>query len=141
MGEPQTYQGVDYDEYRIILQEDSGELVVHFDASNSSDADALTGNGIESYEWKVLYDAKYGDDDYRLLGDTYTQTAASGGLWSYKFQNVTVDETGSIENQIKIELTVTDSAGRVSEEYRMYFVILAARSPEKPLFDSCGRHG
>ena len=133
MGEPQTYQGVDYDEYRIILQEDSGELVVHFDASNSSDADALTGNGIESYEWKVLYDAKYGDDDYRLLGDTYTQTAASGGLWSYKFQNVTVDETGSIENQIKIELTVTDSAGRVSEEYRMYFVILAEGMGDEPV--------
>jgi hypothetical protein len=133
MGEPQTYQGVDYDEYRIVLQEDSGELVVHFDASNSSDADALTGNGIESYEWKVLYDAKYGDDDYRLLGDTYTQTAASGGLWSYKFQNVTVDETGSIENQIKIELTVTDSAGRVSEEYRMYFVILAEGMGDEPV--------
>ena len=133
MGDPQTFQGVDYDEYRIVLEEDSGELVVHFDASNSSDADALTGNGIETYQWKVLYDAKYGDDDYRLLGDTYTQTAASGGLWSYKFQNVTVDDTGSIENQIKIELTVTDSAGRVSDEYRMYFVILAEGMGDEPV--------
>ena len=133
MGDPQTYQGVDYDEYRIVLEEDSGELVVHFDASNSSDADALSGNGIETYEWKVLYDAKYGEDDYRLLGDTYTQTAASGGLWSYKFKNVTVDETGSIENQIKIELTVTDKAGRVSDEYRMYFVILAEGMGDEPV--------
>ncbi|HJM55469.1 MAG TPA: VCBS repeat-containing protein, partial [Poseidonia sp.] len=133
MGEPQTYQGVDYDEYRIVLDDEDGELVVHFDASNSTDADALTGNGIETYEWTVLYDAKYGDDDYRLLGDTYTQTASSGGLWSYKFKNVTVDETGSIENQIKIELKVIDSAGRPSDEYRMYFVILEEGMGDEPV--------
>jgi hypothetical protein len=133
MGDPYTSQNVDYDVYRVVLADDDGELVVHLDASNSSDADALSGNGIETYEWTVLYDAEYGKDDFPLNGATYTQTAASGGLWSYKFQNVTVDDTGSIENQIKIELTVTDKAGRVSEEYRMYFVILEEGMGDEPV--------
>ena len=86
----------------VILQGegDDAELILHFDASASSDEDALDGNGIETYEWKVLFDAPYGDDSFNLDGHTFTQTAASGGQWSYKFQNVTVDSTGTTENQI-----------------------------------------
>ena len=121
-----TVSNAEWDVHRLILQGegDDGELVVHFDASGSMDLDALEGNGIETYEWKVLFDAPYGDDSFDLTGHTFTQTAASGGQWSYKFQNVTVDSTGTTENQIRIELVVYDSAGKFSEKHRMYFVVV-----------------
>lgn len=121
-----TVSNTEWDIHRIILEGegDDAELVIHFDASNSSDADSLEGNGIETYEWKVLFDAPYGDDSFDLDGHTFTQTAASNGQWSYKFKNVTVDSTGTTENQIRIELVVYDSAGKFSEKHRMYFVIV-----------------
>ena len=121
-----TVSNIDWDVYEITLQGEgeAGELVIHFDASNSSDADALDGNGIETYEWKVLFDAPYGDNTFNLDGHTFTQGAGSGGLWSYKFRNVTVDPTGTTVNQIRMELVVYDSAGKFSEKFRMYFVIL-----------------
>ncbi|MBT3452961.1 MAG: VCBS repeat-containing protein, partial [Euryarchaeota archaeon] len=104
---------------RIILDED-GEVTIHFDASNSSDLDALEGTGIETYEWKVLFDAPYGDDSFSLDGHTFEQNAASNGAWAYTFRNVTVDPSGTTENQIRIELIVYDKAGKFSEKYRMY---------------------
>ena len=121
-----TVSNEEWDVNRLILQGegDDAELVVHFDASESMDMDALDGNGIETYEWKVLFDAPYGDDSFDLDGHTFTQTAASGGQWSYKFQNETVDSTGTTENQIRIELVVYDSAGKFSERHRMYFVVV-----------------
>ena len=121
-----TVSNVEWDVHRIILQGEGedGELVIHFDAGNSTDQDALEGNGIETYEWKVLFDAPYGDDSFDLDGHTFTQTAGSDGEWSYKFKNVTVDSTGTTENQIRIELVVYDSAGKFSEKHRMYFVIV-----------------
>jgi hypothetical protein len=121
-----TVSNVEWDVYQITLQGEGedAELVIHFDASNSSDADALDGNGIETYEWKVLFDAPYGDDSFDLDGHTFTQSAASGGMWSYKFQNVTVDSTGTTKNQIRMELVVYDSAGKFSEKHRMYFVVV-----------------
>ena len=121
-----TVSNVEWDVHRIILQGegDDGELVIHFDAGNSTDQDALEGNGIETYEWKVLFDAPYGDDSFDLDGHTFTQTAGSNGEWSYKFKNATVDSTGTTENQIRIELVVYDSAGKFSEKHRMYFVIV-----------------
>lgn len=118
-----TVSNVDWDVHRIILDED-GELVIHFNAGNSSDADALEGNGIESYEWKVLFDAPYGDEQFDLEGHTFTQSAASNGMWSYNFKNVTVDSTGTTENQIRMELVVYDAAGKFSDKYRMYFVVV-----------------
>ena len=60
-----TVSGVDWPQRRIIL-DDTGSLVIHFDAGNSSDGDALTGNGIESYEWTVLFDKPYDEDNYKL---------------------------------------------------------------------------
>ncbi len=121
-----TVSNTEWDIHRIILEGegDDAEIVIHFDASNSSDADSLEGNGIESYEWKVLFDAPYGDDSFDLDGHTFTQTAASNGQWSYKFKNQTVDSTGTTENQIRIELVVYDSAGKFSEKHRMYFVVV-----------------
>ena len=37
---------------------------------------------------------------------------------------MTVDSTGTTENQIRIELVVYDSAGKFSERHRMYFVVV-----------------
>ena len=52
-----TVSNVEWDVHRLILQGegDDAELVIHFDASNSTDQDALDGDGIETYEWKVLF--------------------------------------------------------------------------------------
>jgi len=126
-----TVSNVDWDVHRIILDED-GEIVIHFDAGNSSDADALEGNGIESYEWKVLFDAPYGDENFDLDGHTFTQSAASNGMWSYNFKNVTVDSTGTTENQIRMELVVYDAAGKFSDKYRMYFVVVPEGFGDEP---------
>ncbi|RJU99932.1 MAG: VCBS repeat-containing protein [Candidatus Poseidoniales archaeon] len=124
--ETKTVQNVDWDVYRIILQGegDDAELVIHFDASNSSDADALEGNGIFTYEWKVLFDVPYGGTEFDTTGHTYTLSEASGGMWSYKFKNITVDPTGTVEQQIRMELVVTDKAQKFSEKFRMYFVVV-----------------
>ena len=119
-----TVSNTEWNVYKVTLGED-GETIVNFDASGSSDDDHAneTDAGIESYEWKVLFDAPYGDDSFDLDGHTFTQSAASGGLWSYSFANVTVDSTGTTENQIRIELVVYDTAGKFSERFRMYFVV------------------
>ena len=119
-----TVSNTEWNVYKVTLGED-GETIVNFDASGSSDDDHAneTDAGITSYEWKVLFDAPYGDDSFDLDGHTFTQSAASGGLWSYSFANVTVDSTGTTENQIRIELVVYDTAGKFSEKFRMYFVV------------------
>lgn len=119
-----TVSNTEWNVYKVTLGED-GETIVNFDASGSSDDDHAneTDAGIASYQWKVLFDAPYGDDSFDLDGHTFTQSAASGGLWSYSFANVTVDSTGTIENQIRIELVVYDTAGKLSERIRMYFVV------------------
>jgi hypothetical protein len=118
-----TVSNTEWSVNRIILDED-GEVTIHFDASNSTDLDALEGSGIETYEWKVLFDAPYGDDSFSLDGHTFEQSAASDGAWAYTFRNVTVDPSGTTENQIRIELIVYDKAGKFSEKYRMYFVVV-----------------
>ena len=124
--ETKTVQNVDWDVYQITLQGDGddAELMVHFDASYSSDADALEGNGIYMYEWKVLFDVPYGSTEFDINGHTSTLGEMSEGLWSYNFKNVTVDPTGTIEQWIRIELVVTDGAGKFSEKFRMYFVVV-----------------
>jgi len=45
-------------------------------------------------------------------------------MWSYKFKNITVDPTGTVEQQIRMELVVTDKAQKFSEKFRMYFVVV-----------------
>ena len=84
-----TVSGDDWPVYRVQL-DGSGALLVFFDAGNSSDPDASTGNGIQTYEWKVLFDVPYGDFD--LEGHTFTMSSASNGQWAYQFNNV-VDST------------------------------------------------
>ncbi len=120
-----TVSNTEWNVYRVTLGDD-GETIVNFDASGSYDEDHAneTDAGIATYEWKVLFDAPYGDDSFDLDGHTFTQSEASGGLWSYSFANVTVDSTGTTENQIRIELITYDTAGKFSEKFRMYFVVV-----------------
>gem|GEM_PF-892558 len=117
-----TVSGTDWPVHRIHL-DGSGALLVYFDASNSSDPDASTGSGIQTYEWKVLFDAPYGDFG-NLEGHTFATNSASNGQWAYQFSNVTVDETGTAESQIRVELIVYDGAGKFSQKHRMYFVVV-----------------
>ena len=118
-----SVSGIDWPLNRIHL-DDSGSLVVEFDASNSSDADALTGNGIESYEWTVLFDKPYDQDNYKLEGHNFVTPSSSQGDWAYTFSNVTVDPSGQTESLIRIELVVYDQAGKSSDKYKMYFSVV-----------------
>ena len=121
-----TVSNTEWDVNRIILSE-TGELVVHFDASESFDADAIdpdNDKGIVTYEWKVFFDAPYGDTSFNLEGHTFEESAASNGMFSYKFQNVTVDDSGTAESQIRMELRVYDASGKFSDKFRMYFVVV-----------------
>ena len=81
--------GQDWDVYRLTL-DSTGQLNVEFDASNSSDPDATTGNGIDTYEWKIMFDAPYGDTSFNLDGHTFSEPASSNGLFTYSFQNLSL---------------------------------------------------
>ncbi|OUV38144.1 MAG: hypothetical protein CMA18_003440 [Methanobacteriota archaeon] len=118
-----TVSGQDWDVYRLTLDE-TGQLNVELDANNSSDPDATAGNGIVTYEWKVFFDAPYGDTSFNLEGHTFEESAASNGLFTYSFQNVTVSQDGTQESQIRLELRVYDAAGKYSDKFRMYFVVV-----------------
>jgi len=118
-----TVSGKEWPQKRIILG-DSGSLVVNFDAGNSSDPDALTGNGISSYQWTVLFDKPYNVDDYKLDGHTFITPGESDGKWAYQFNNVTVDPSGQTESLVRIVLVVYDQAGKSSAEYKMYFSVV-----------------
>ena len=118
-----SVSGIDWPLNRIHLDE-SGSLTVHFDAGNSSDADALSGNGIETYEWTVLFDKPYNEDNYKLEGHTFIRPSSSDGEWAYTFNNVTVDPSGQTESLIRIELVVFDQAGKSSDKYKMYFSVV-----------------
>jgi hypothetical protein len=118
-----SVSGTDWPLQRIHL-DDTGSLTIHFDAGNSSDADALTGNGIESYEWTVLFDKPYNEDNYKLEGHNFITNEASDGAWAYTFSNVTVDPSGQTESLIRIELVVYDQAGKSSDKYKMYFSVV-----------------
>ncbi len=123
--------GQDWDVYRFTLDE-TGQLNVEFDGSNSNDPDATSGNGIQTYEWKIMFDAPYGDNSFNLEGHTFSEPASSNGLFTYSFQNVTVSQDGTQENQIRMELRVYDAAGKVSEKFRMYFVVVPEGSTDQP---------
>jgi hypothetical protein len=121
--EPQSVSGVDWPKNRIQLGE-NGEVTIHFDASNSSDLDALEGDGINSYEWTVLFDKPYDDDEYKPDGHAFILPASSEGEWAYNFRNITVDPSGQHESVIRIELQVVDKAGKISDKYKMYFSVV-----------------
>ena len=125
-----TVSNKEWNIYRVTLGED-GQSTVHFDGSASHDPDHASeaDSGIATYEWKVLFDAPYGSDEFDLDGHTFSYSAEdgatneSGGFWSYSFANVTVSPSGEVENQIRVELITYDTVGRFSEKFRMYFVV------------------
>ena len=126
--------GQDWDRYRLTL-DSTGQLNVEFDASNSSDPDATTGNGIDTYQWNIFFDAPYGDDQFNLEGHTFSEPASSNGLFTYSFQNVTVSEDGQQAGEIRLELRVYDVVGKVSEKFRMYFMVADEGSvDQEPVF-------
>ena len=126
-----TVSNKEWNVYRVTLEED-GQTTVNFDGSGSFDPDHAneTSSGIASYEWRVLFDAPYGDDSFDFDGHTFSYSSDNGsvnesaGFWSYSFANVTVDSTGTTENQIRIELITYDTAGKYSEKFRAYFVVV-----------------
>ena len=125
--------GQDWDVYRFTLDSTS-QLNVQFDGSNSNDPDATSGNGIQTYEWKIYFDTPYGGD-FVIEPHTFSEPASSNGLFTYSFQNVTVSEDGTQESQIRMELRVYDAVGKVSEKFRMYFVVADAGSvDQEPVF-------
>ena len=123
--------GQDWDVYRFTL-DSTGQLNVQFDGSNSYDPDATSGNGIDTYEWNIFFDKPYDDNSFSLEGHTFSEPASSNGLFSYSFQNVTVSEDGTQEQEIRMELRVYDAAGKFSERFRMYFVVLPEGSTDQP---------
>lgn len=125
--------GQDWDMYRFMLDE-TGQLNVEFDGSNSNDPDATSGNGIETYEWKIYFDIPYGDD-FVLEPHTFSEPASSNGLFTYSFQNVTVSHDGTQESQIRMELRVYDAVGKMSDKFRMYFVVVPeGGGDQEPVF-------
>ena len=125
--------GQDWDVYRFTLDE-TGQLNVQFDGSNSYDLDATSGNGIDTYEWKIYFDMPYGGD-YVLEPHTFSEPASSNGLFTYSFQNVTVSEDGAQEMEVRMELRVYDAVGKRSEKFRMYFVVADTGSvDQEPVF-------
>ena len=118
-----TVGGKEWNIYEVQLGE-TGDVDIQFDASNSFDPDALEGNGIKTYQWTVFFDYPFGDDPDTLEGHSFSELGVLGGAWTYRFKNSTVDEGGFAENQIRIELIVYDQAGKTSEKYRLYFVVV-----------------
>ena len=130
-GAKKVVDGIEWDIYEITLPED-GAIYVNFDASGSYDPGA--SNPLELYQWKVFSDQPFDGGIFDLNGHTFNETQASNGLWSYVFQNITIDESDNKSgvNQIRVELTVADYEGNTSEKFRMYFVVVpeAADSDE-----------
>lgn len=118
-----TVGGKEWNIYEVQLGE-TGDVDIQFDASNSFDPDALEGNGIKTYQWTVYFDYPFGDNPDTLEGHSFTEPGVLNGEWTYRFRNSTVDEEGFAENQIRIELVVYDQAGKTSEKFRLYFVVV-----------------
>ena len=92
-------------------------VAVTFDATGSSDLDAITGNGISRYQWRVLFDEPHGSTTGAV--NTYVDT---DGLFTYNFRNIThIDNAGA---DIRIELTVYDKANKPSDRFRVYFWVV-----------------
>ena len=108
----------------------TGDLTVHFDASNSSDGDATDGtNGIKTYIWKVFLDNPWDQPGTApQSGKTTEVSSMVSHSFTHRFQNITVDpNTGFEGSLIRIELTVIDQADKQSlqnDKYKMYFVVV-----------------
>ena len=123
-----------YPKYELTLDE-FDQTQIMFDATNSSDADALEGTGIERYEWEVLFDKPW-DEPINVNANTYVETQASGGYWNYTFGGVGVDGNGESYagrnltfnpdteapiQPIKVKLTVYDKSGKWDDDMEFCF--------------------
>ena len=108
----------------------TGDLTVHFDASNSSDGDATDGtNGIKTYVWTVFLDNAYNaPGSAPQNGKTTEISSMVSHSFTHRFENITVDPATNLETHlIRIELTVIDQADKQSlqsDKYKMYFVVV-----------------
>ncbi len=108
----------------------TGDLTVHFDASNSSDGDATDGtNGIKTYIWKVFLDNPWDQPGTAPQSGKTTEVQSSvSHSFTHRFKNITVDpNTGFEGSLIRIELTVIDQADKQSlqnDKFKMYFVVV-----------------
>ncbi|MED5307877.1 MAG: hypothetical protein VYA95_00875, partial [Candidatus Thermoplasmatota archaeon] len=123
-----------YPKYEITLDE-FGQIPIEFNASNSSDPDALEGSGIERYEWEVTFDKPW-DDPISLNANTEIKYEASQGIWTYTFGGNGVDENGESYagrnltfnpnteapiQPIKVKLTVYDKSGKWDDDMEFCF--------------------
>jgi len=120
----------------------TGDLTVHFDASNSSDGDATDGtNGIKTYIWKVFLDNPYDQPGTAPQSGKITEVSSMvSHSFTHRFQNVTVDPTTEFEGSlIRVELTVIDQADKPSlqsDKYKMYFVVVGeGYGDDEPVVD------
>ena len=120
----------------------TGDVTIHFDASNSSDADATDGtNGIKTYIWKVFLDNPWDQPGTAPQGGKTTEVSSLvSHSFTHRFQNVTVDpNTGFEGSLIRIELTVIDQADRPSlqsDKYKMYFLVVGeGYGDDEPVVD------
>jgi len=114
--------GHDWDVFRVIINEETTYSTVYFDASQSFGNSTIQQNGIDLYNWTVYFDQPFGDSE--LIIHEYSEDHTSQGQWSYDFINITVDQEMVYDNQIRLELRVTDEEGNVSEKYRIFFSVV-----------------
>jgi hypothetical protein len=120
----------------------TGDLTVHFDASNSSDGDATDGtNGIKTYIWKIFLDNPWDQPGTApQSGKTTEVSSMVSHSFTHRFQNITVDpNTGFEGSLIRVELTVIDQADKPSlqsDKYKMYFVVVGeGYGDDEPVVD------
>jgi len=107
--------------YQIVL--DATQTArVYFNASLSSDSDALSGNGIAKYEWTITGD--YDPTTVQTFQNPHEFPAINVPLWSYPFANSTVQASGNTFQKIKVDLIVYDQANKASDIFRMYFIVV-----------------
>ena len=116
--------GTNWSVYLVKLSA-SGDVKVKFDACGSADPDAMNGeSGITTYTWKVFQDYPWNNPSNDYDGHTFVRTESMGCDWTYTFRNQTADPSGFAENPIRVELEVQDRAGRDSDKFKLYFVVV-----------------
>ena len=117
-------QGINWSVYLVKLSS-SGDVKVKFDACESYDPDAMNDDkGITTYTWTVFQDYPWNNPSNDYDGHTFERTESMGCDWTYTFRNQTADPSGFAENPIRVELEVQDRAGRDSDTFKMYFVVV-----------------
>ena len=117
----QTWDGVERDVYQIVLDQ-TKTTRVYFNASESQDSDALSGSGIAEYKWTITGD--YDPTQVTTFQQAHAFPGTSVPLWSYSFENSTVQSSGNTFQKIKVDLIVSDQANKDSSIFRMYFIVV-----------------